>query len=180
MMRLAMTGAAALLLVAACGKDNTTMDMTMTNKDMAPDMSVPPDMTIVPPTFDVPAGCATATVGLSSFYTNIISNTCAQANCHVSGGIPPLMGPGNMAMFKTNVIGVSAGRTPSSLKLVATNDLNNSFLIYKITGQQTKVQSGGSQMPNNLAALTATQQCQIVLEIVHDTGLWGASKRARD
>lgn len=162
MMRLALTGAAALLFVAACGNNNPTPDMPTTKMDMGPDMLVPPDMTFVPPTFQVPGGCAQTTVGLTSFYTNIISNTCSQVNCHRSGGIMPFMGPANMAMFKTNVIGVSAARMPSTLKYVTTNDLDNSFLVYKITGQQGKVQFGGSQMPNNLAALSATEQCQII------------------
>ena len=162
MMRLALTSAAALVFVAACGMNNPPVD-SGTPKDMAMDMSQPADMTLVPPTFTVPGGCATATVNLSAFYTNIISNVCAQANCHRSGGPTPEMGPANMALFRTNVIGVSAGgRQPASLKYVAVNDLDNSFLVYKIAGQQAKVQFGGAQMPNNLAALSATEQCQII------------------
>jgi hypothetical protein len=160
MIRTATRCAMALVFVAACGKDNTTMDMN-SNKDMAPDLSSPPDMTVVPPTFAVPGGCAVANVTLATVYP-IINTNCATVNCHRSGATTPVMGPNDMNMFRTNVVNVSAARQPASLNYVTPNNLDNSFLVYKVTGQQAKVQFGGAQMPNNQPPLSATDQCTII------------------
>lgn len=161
MIRFVATSALALVVfTVACGGDGGGgTDMSSSNKDMS--TSGTPDMTVVPPTFDVPAGCNTATVTLATVYP-IISANCALSGCHVAGSTSPQMSP-DMNTFKTNVVGVSSGRSPSSLKYIAqNNDLNNSFLLYKITGQQAKAQFGGDQMPYMKAALSATDQCTII------------------
>jgi hypothetical protein len=173
--------AMALVLVAGCSRDDPTLDMHPTNRDMSLDMAtppdmtvvppdmtvvadmtvVPPDMTVVPPTFTVPTSCAAATVNLITAYP-IINTNCAIVNCHRAGATLPVMGPNDSNLFRTNVVNFSAGRQPASLNYVTPNDLDNSFLAYKITGQQGKVRFGGAQMPNNLPALSANDQCTII------------------
>lgn len=161
MIRFASSCAMACVLVAACGNNNPMTDMPSSNKDMGPDMLTPPDMTVVPPTFTVPGSCATATVNLAAVYP-IINTNCATVNCHRAGATAPVMGPNDMNMFKTNVVGVTAGRQPSTVNYVTASNLDNSFLVYKVTGQQGKVQFGGNQMPSNLPPLSATDQCTII------------------
>lgn len=161
MIRFASSCAMALLLVAGCDKENPMTDMPTANKDMAQDMSAPPDMTVVPPTFTVPGGCATATVNLATVYP-IINTNCATVNCHRAGATAPVMGPNDMNAFRTAVVGVSAQRMPASVNYVTASNLDNSFLVYKVTGQQGKVQFGGNQMPSNLPALSAADQCTII------------------
>jgi hypothetical protein len=153
----------ALLGIAACGGTTTTTDMGGTNNDSGSgtvDMTGPADMTFVPPTLDV-STCTTATVTLTTIYTNIIMPTCATASCHAVGATPPNFAGGKTTFF-TNTVGVSANRsTVPNLKYIVANDPNNSFLLYKVTGQQTKIANGGSPMPLG-GSLTAAQQCQII------------------
>ena len=154
--------ALALIGAAACGGDTTTTtDMGMTSHDMATQTT---DMTVVPPTFDVPAGCTpNTTTMLSSFYTTIIKTNCATTNCHVAGATPPNYGT-MASTFSANVKNVSAGRPQNpSMQYIKPNDYNNSFILYKITGQQGKVQFGGAQMPQNGPPyLSATDQCTLI------------------
>lgn len=157
--------ALALIGAAACGGDTTTTtDMGMTAHDMTTTQTM--DMTVVPPTFDVPTGCTpntTTTLASSSLYTNIISPKCATTNCHVTGATPPNYS-GGAATFSANVKNVSAGRPQNpTMQYIKPNDLNNSFILYKVTGQQGKVQFGGAQMPQNGPPyLSPTDQCTLI------------------
>ena len=154
--------ALALVGAAACGNNTTVMDMaTNTNKDMT--VTTPPDMTFVPPTFAVPSGCTPTTgVTASMFYANIITANCAVSGCHVAGATPPNYA-GGAASFIANVKNVSAGRAAvQAMQYIKPNDYNNSFLLYKIAGQQDKVPSGGTQMPQGRAPLSAADQCTLI------------------
>lgn len=154
--------ALALIGAAACGNNTSMMDMGTTTKS---DMTVTqnPDMTFVPPTFTVPTTCTPATgVTASSFYTTIIKANCAVAGCHVAGATPPNY-DGSAATFVANVKNVSAGRAMvSSMQYIKPNDYNNSFLLYKIAGQQGKVPFGGDRMPQGRAALSDADQCTLI------------------
>jgi hypothetical protein len=161
-----------LLWIAACGNGSSgttdlgsSHDMPSGDDMKLSDMSMGdmfmPDM-FVPPTLDA-TGCATATVTLSSFYTNIINAKCATTSCHVTNGTPPNYAGGASA-FKTAVVNVSTGRLQvPDLKYIVPSDLNNSFILYKVTGQQAKVPGGGVQMPQNGPPyLSAADQCTII------------------
>jgi hypothetical protein len=165
MTRLFPIATAALLSLAACGGSTTgTPDMPPTpNTDGGTaDLSTSADMTFVPPTLDVSA-CAAGTSTLGTNVYPIIMATCATASCHSPGVTSPNMAGGKSTFF-TNVVGVaSATSRPSlpNLKFVVANDVNNSFLLYKILGQQSKIPSGGGSMPLG-GSLTAAQQCLII------------------
>lgn len=159
-------GLAALALVgaAACGNNTPTMTMDMgtTNHDMT--TTQPVDMAVVPPTFVVPTTCTpNTTTMLSSFYTSIISMKCATPNCHVTGATPPNYS-GGAATFSANVKNVSAGRPQNpTMDYIKPGDYNNSFILYKVTGQQGKVQFGGAQMPQNGPPyLSDIEQCTLI------------------
>ena len=180
MNRLAMQGAMALLFAAACGNQSTGADMSMNQNDlrMASDMAMldmtmpQPDMAMPPPTLMIPAGCVvpSSPVTLASFYGTLINGTsgnrCANAtSCHVLNGQLPRFTP-DMAGFRTNVVNVSAGRTQQApnMMYIKPNDPDNSFILYKITGQQNKLLSApGVQMPyDGPPYLTPTEQCTLI------------------
>lgn len=161
-----------LCSIAACGDSNTGGADMGTSRDMrgAADMAMAdmtrfdmfmPDMFVLP-TLDA-TGCATANVALSSFYTNIIQNRCAKSDCHVANKTPPNYS-GGAAAFKTAVVNVSTGRLDvPNMKYIVPNDIDNSFILYKVTGQQKKVPSGGVQMPDDGPPyLTTTEQCTLI------------------
>jgi hypothetical protein len=158
--------AVTLFCVAACGNTNTgTLDMSMSgDMVMKPADMTLVDMTFVPPTFDA-TGCATANVTLSGsmLYTNIIQPKCATTGCHVAGATPPNYA-GGAAAFSQVVVNKSAFRSQlPSLQYIKPNDLNNSFILYKVAGQQGKIPEGGGQMPQNGPPfLSATEQCTLI------------------
>jgi hypothetical protein len=180
MIRRTMRGrpAMALLFVAACGNDSTGTDMgprdlslgdmAMPRLDMAPriDMALPPPMLTIPSTCTIPASPVT----LASFYGTIINgasgNKCANAaTCHVLNGQLPRFTP-DMNGFRTSVVNVSAGRTEQAPNLmqIKPNDPDNSFLLYKITGQQNKLTLfPGVQMPyDGPPYLSPAEQCTLI------------------
>ena len=162
---------AAVALSAACGKDNTmpgTGDMAVkpgSDLAMGPvDMAMnPPDM--APPKLDI-QNCATATVTAASFYSTVINqgtgtanSTCASAGCHVAAGMGATPAMDTMATFIANLKGKPSSAT---MNYVTPNDVDKSFLLYKITGQHLRVQQFGEQMPSLKPALSAMQQCTII------------------
>jgi hypothetical protein len=153
---LAGTGALGLLFSAACGGNNTgTMDLGH-KTDMETSKS---DMTMTPPMLTIPGTCTQTTVTASSFYSTIITPNCAVSGCH-NGATPPNYS-GGAAAFRTSVVGVQAIEVPT-LDYVQANTPNNSFFLYKITGQQGQFSNGGVQMPNGQAPLSATDQCTLI------------------
>lgn len=155
----------AVALAAACG-NNTPMngtpdmamvppgsDLAMTPADMA---TTPPDM--VPPKLDT-TGCAAANVTASAFYGTIVSGTCTTPNgCHGTGGTLPVMD--TMANFIANTKGKQSS---NGMNYVTANDVDKSYLLYKVTGQHVKVtQFPGVQMPSGKTPYTAAQQCQMI------------------
>jgi hypothetical protein len=127
------------------------------------DMSGPPrdlamiDMAMVP-TLTPLSGCAAAMVTTATVYSNIISSRCAKSNCH-GGNIGPNMS-GGAAAFSAAVVNVTARPQLTNFDEARPNDPNNSFILYKVTGQQSKVPFGGSRMPaDGPPYLTAADQC---------------------
>ncbi len=178
-------GAGLLLGTAACGGSNTpdmaAADLT-TPRDLsvspdltvAPDLSVSPDLTqvpdltgadLMPATVTGLPSCTTATVTATSLYNDIVKGTCATStSCH---------GPGSMihyaissaADIKTMWVGVKADQDPTMNRITA-NDVNHSYVMYKLTGEQTKVAAAdvaGKQMPRSGPPyLTNDQLCEFV------------------
>ncbi len=155
---LAGTWALGVLLVAACGSSNTgTMDLGTHKTDM--ESAIKMDMTMVPPMLTIPGTCTQTTVMASSFYGTIITPNCATVGCH--NGTQPPNYSGGAAAFRTAVVGVQASEAPG-IDYVQANNPNNSFLLYKITGQQGQFPGGGVQMPDGTAPLSAADQCTLI------------------
>lgn len=119
------------------------------------------DMSMQKPTLTLPSGCTTATVSLNTVWSNIIAPSCTFAGCHAPSGAFPNFGP-DMTSFRSSVLGIFARRdTNPGLNYVTASKPDDSFLLYKITGQQTKVPNGLAPMPYNRAMLSSTDQCQV-------------------
>ncbi len=135
----------ALLFLMACGSNN------MVSNDMATSS----------PTLAVPGSCAQATVTLASFYSTLISPKCAIPSCH-DGTTAPNFAP-DMTAFRNDTVGATAGRPlDPGLDYIKPNDVNESFVLYKITNQQAQIQSGGAAMPSGQPLLSATDQCTLI------------------
>jgi hypothetical protein len=71
---------------------------------------------------------------------------------------------GGAATFRSHVVGVSANRSQlPSLMYIKPSDPDNSFLLYKITGQQDKIPVGGAQMPDVSPPMPLSTQDQCTL-----------------
>lgn len=128
--------------------------------DAAPD--VEPEAASAPPTLTIPDSCASANVTVNAVYNAIIETKCATASCHAQGQTPPSMSGGASA-FRGAVVNVSAGRgAMPDMFYVKPNDPDKSFLLYKVLGQQAKIQFGGAQEPQGSPPLSADEQCQLI------------------
>ncbi len=140
--------AVAFVLDTSCGKDQDISNRDMANPDQGPPVSPFPKL-------GTPPGCdQLQSVPLNEFYYNLINNQssagakCANStSCHAAGGQMPIFGP-DLAAFRSSVVNVSANRNQQpTLMYVKPNDIDNSFLLYKILGQQFKIQHGNATMP---------------------------------
>lgn len=154
-------------LLAACGGDGGPSggnnDMSVTpGTDMKStstvDMASPPDL--APPKLTVPASCTQASVTLATTYSTVISNKCGGNSCHLNGGSQsPRMGTAND--FKTYTVNVEF-RTGSNGKFIVPNNVDQSYLLYKLTGEHMRFPAGdGSQMPLG-SSLSATELCTVI------------------
>lgn len=159
-----------LVVGSGCGGGSTTQDMSMVT-DMAvktdlgavadlapgPDLLVPPDMQ--PPTaVGVPSGCQ-ASATANDVYT-IVQSKCAIANCHGTNSVHFQIT--SAADMKTKWINKKADQADSStlMPYVTPSDVNKSYVVYKLIGEQGKVSPyGGVTMPQGSAMLTSAQIC---------------------
>lgn len=105
---------------------------------------------------NVPTGCPTSE-SAADLYTTVVANTCAVANCHGQNGNAFLLqNPADLRAQWVN--------KPSKLyaavaqPFVTPNDVNKSWIMYKLTGSQGPY---GSKMPS-AGALTSDQVCKFV------------------
>lgn len=144
----------------------TDMPMTMTNPDMSmgtakTDMTAPPDM--VPATVTgLPTDCvAGATAAM--VYTNVVSTKCAVDMCH--GTNSNHWTANSAATMKTALVNKPADQL-RSMNRITPSDINHSYLMYKLTGQQLKVQGdpliAGAQMPDKNPPLDHDSLCYFI------------------
>jgi len=98
--------------------------------------------------------CAAANVTSMQAYTGVVMANCG---CHAggSGGLTIT----SAATLKANTVDVNA--TTAKMKRITPNDVDQSYLLYKILNQHLKVPGGGgSQMPGQ--ALTDPQKCLLI------------------
>jgi hypothetical protein len=101
---------------------------------------------------------------LQSLEDNIFGPICG--TCHKAGTPPQglILGPDlDVATLRANIVDVASHEAPT-LKRIAPNDPNNSYLLLKVKGLQggaTCPTSCGVQMPKDMTPLTADQIAQI-------------------
>lgn len=155
-------------LLGGCDGGSTTQDMAVADMavktdlsvpDLAPgpDLLVPPDMQ--PPTaVGVPSGCP-ASATANEVYA-IVQTKCAIANCHGTNSVHFQIT--SAADMKTKWVNKKADQADNStlMPYVTPSDVNKSYVVYKLIGEQGKVSPyGGVTMPQGSAMLTSAQIC---------------------
>ena len=157
--------------LAACGAGNPQEDMTSASPDQAnpnqgslPDLLTAPDL--LPPTVTgLPTDCAGDVVTAQAVYSGLVSSTCAtNSSCHAAGA--PRWTAGSANDLKAAWVNKNADGASPSMPFVTPNDLNRSYVMYKVTGQQrnasTDSTTAGSTMPLGGPALTHDQLCLLI------------------
>ena len=107
----------------------------------------------------VPTNCP-ASETAADLYTTVVQNTCAVSGCHGASGTSFQITAA--ADMHTKWVGVKSSLYASSgvtMPYVTANDVNSSFLMYKLTGSQGKF---GAAMPEGLGMLDSTKLCKFV------------------
>ena len=88
----------------------------------------------------------------------MIANNCAVSGCHGQNSVSFQLS--SAADLHTKWVGQRSNLYSGvALPLVTANNLEQSFVMYKLTGSQGQ---NGSRMPNTGAALTSAQICKFV------------------
>lgn len=147
--------------LAACG-NNTSSNNDMTTSgggDMATqgaaDMTQTGDMTMPPPKLTVPAACDTTQAETANNLITLVQSKCYGGTCHNSGSLPSMKTAAELLALK--------GKSSSAaLPYVTASDIDKSYLLYKLTGEQTKVPNGnGSKMPQT-GSLLDSELCRFI------------------
>ncbi len=97
-------------------------------------------------------------VTATNVFMSVVSVKCAP--CHTGVGQSGGLNMKDAATLKANTVGVAS--TNAAIPRVTASNLDNSFLIYKILGQQLKAPGGGgSSMPLG-GSLTMAEQCTVI------------------
>lgn len=146
--------------LAACGggttPSNTTDMSTTTMGDMA--TSGPVDMAMTPPKLTVPAACTPMMSGQTSsaLYTSIVMSKCSGQTCHSNLTVPSLKNAADILALKNKA------SSTGSMPYVTPGDIDKSYLLYKLTGEQLKVPSGsGGRMPEG-GMLQESEICRFI------------------
>ena len=146
--------------LAACGNNTSSSnDMgTSSGGDMATqgaaDMTQTGDMTMAPPKLTVPAGCAVASETAATLNT-LVQSKCYGGTCHNSGSVPSMKSAAELLALKNK-------SSSAALPYVTPNDIDKSYLLYKLTGEQLKVSNGnGSKMPQT-GSLLDSEVCRFI------------------
>jgi hypothetical protein len=136
-----------VLLTAACGPGGTDM-RPPTDLTMQADLSQVDLM--APVVTGLPTNC-TGVVTSAMLYTEVVQGTCATStSCHAPGSTSPYS-IGSAAQIDPTWVGVKSTEAPTMNRVTA-NNVNQSYVMYKIMGQQTEVAAAnmaGARMPRN-------------------------------
>ena len=117
------------------------------------------DMTVVPAALtlaNVPSGCPT-TQTAAELYSTVVGPTCAVASCHGTNGTSFSLASATDMHDKW--VGKRSGLYPAIAQpYVTATDLNQSWIMYKLTGSHGQY---GSKMPIG-GTLTTAQLCKFV------------------
>ena len=102
--------------------------------------------------------CTAATVTAMQLYAGVVSTSCTGSRCHdpgASGGLAM----GSVAQMRTNLLAASSS---ANIARVTAGDIHNSYVMYKLLGQQARITGGrGNRMPPT-APLNSTQLCLFI------------------
>lgn len=152
----------------AGGKNDlaVAVDMASGKEDMAtgtPDLSTPPvDMATAPTVTGLPT-CTDTGVTADVVFSTVASTSCAVAGtCHSKGegGLTFTSG----ATLKSALVGVASKQT-TLIPLVTASDIDHSYIMYKLSDQQTKVMGRGGMMPRGGARLSDANLCKFIVWI---------------
>lgn len=117
--------------------------------------SAPPDLS--PPKVTQPAVCAPATVTATMVFGSVFRSRCANTGCH--GG--PLLPSLSSATELPKMVGQASA---SDYPFVDPGfDINRSYLLYKLTGEQRKVpHGGGDPMPPSGGLIDDPSLCLVI------------------
>lgn len=147
-----------IALWPACGSSGTGMMNSDGGQDLAgpKDLaSPPPDLS--PPKLTQPANCAAATVNATMVYNSVFKPRCSNGNCHGGPLLPSLKSATDLPLM---VGQASASDFPY---VDATFDINRSYILYKLTGEQRKVpHGGGDAMPPSGGLIDDPSLCMVI------------------
>lgn len=128
----------------------------------SPGSSVLSDIVMAPPTVTgLPKSCPTETVDADKLFTGVVQSTCATDGCHGANN-SKIFSITSAAEMKSKWVGVNSQQA-SKLPRVKGNDIDQSYIMYKLMSQQSKVQGQGGIMPLGAAMpLPDAQLCKFI------------------
>ncbi len=110
-----------------------------------------------PPSVTLPASCSPANLTATQIYDPVFKGRCNNTNCHGGPLLPSLRSAADLLLM----VGQSSA---SDFPYVdASFNLNKSYLLYKLTGEQRRVpHGGGDSMPPNAGLIDDASLCMVV------------------
>ncbi len=125
------------------------------------DMAASPDLAS-PSVTGIPTDCA-GDVTASDLYTNLVQKNCATASCH--GSVAFVWHAQSSTELKSAWVNKASTEAPS-MPYVTPGSVDKSWVMYKLTGQMSKVVSdpsvSGDPMPLGGAPLGHDDLCQFI------------------
>lgn len=120
------------------------------------DLASPP-ADLAPPKVSVPASCASASPTAAQIYDPVFKGRCDNTNCHGGPLLPSLKRATDLPLM----VGQSSASDYSYVD--PGFDVNKSYLLYKLTGEQRRVpHGGGDPMPPNSGLIDDTSLCMVI------------------
>lgn len=144
---------------------SVAMDLaTAADMAMPRDLTVPPDLTappdLAPAKVSLPTNCP-ASATLAEVYAVFQTSCSANSGCHGANSIH--FSALNAAELKTKWVNVDAHQPPMPMPYVTPNNVDRSYVLYKLRNEQAKVSyNGGGYMPQGAAMLTDADVCKFV------------------
>lgn len=120
------------------------------------DLASPP-ADLAPLKVSLPASCTSASLTAAQIYDPVFKGRCDNTNCHGGPLLPALKRATDLPLM---VGQASASDFPY---VDAGFDVNRSYLLYKLTGEQRRVpHGGGDAMPPNAGLIDDASLCMVV------------------
>lgn len=162
------------LIAAACSGSSSSGEVDLGVQDLripdlaTPDLKAPPppDLAVVPDLAPamlsgLPTDCTPGTT-LDVLYSTVVAPRCAVESCH--GNPYSQWGALTAGQFRSVMVNQRDTQSPNLVR-VKPSDLSGSYLMYKLTNQQTKVAPAfraGVQMPNGQTPLDHDSLCKFI------------------